>query len=94
MKKKLYHVNQHQKYYKLCFYNFSLRPLFLTALLIAVKLNFSDTPCDQDNLLKLLGMLSAIAAPSTGTLQKFVRILVRVPTLEAAMVESAVNKVL
>ena len=29
LKKKLYHVNQHQKYYKLCFDNFSLRPLFI-----------------------------------------------------------------
>ena len=28
LKKKLYHVNQHQKYYKLCFDNFSLRRLF------------------------------------------------------------------
>ena len=51
LEKKLYHVNQHQKYYKLCFDNFSLRRLFfLTALLIAVRLNFSDSPRDQDNL--------------------------------------------
>ena len=42
----------------------------LTALLIAVKLNFSDAPRDQDNLLKLLSALSAIAAPSAGTLTK------------------------
>ena len=28
LKKKLYHVNQRQKYYKLCFDNFSLRQLF------------------------------------------------------------------
>ena len=28
LKKKLYHVNHHQKYYKLCFDNFSLRRLF------------------------------------------------------------------
>ena len=27
--KSLYHVNQHQKYYKLCFDNFFLQPLFL-----------------------------------------------------------------
>ena len=27
-KKKLYHINQRQKYYKLCFDNFSLRELF------------------------------------------------------------------
>ena len=40
---------------------------FLTALLIAVRLNFSDTPRDQDNLLKLLSVLSAIATPSAGT---------------------------
>ena len=33
-------------------------------LLIAVKFNFSDAPRDQDNLSKLLTMLSAIAAPS------------------------------
>ena len=26
---KIYHVNQHQKYYKLCFDNFPLRPLFI-----------------------------------------------------------------
>ena len=29
LEKKLYHVNQRQKYYKLCFDNFSLRPLFI-----------------------------------------------------------------
>ena len=35
LKKKLYHVNQHQKYYKLCFDNFSVWRLFLlTALLV------------------------------------------------------------
>ena len=28
LKKKLYHVNQHQKYYKLCFDNFSVWRLF------------------------------------------------------------------
>ena len=28
LKKKLYHVNQHQKYYKLCFENFSVWRLF------------------------------------------------------------------
>ena len=65
LKKKLYHVNQRQKYYKLCFDNFFI----LTTLLIAVKLNFSDTPRAQDNLSKLLSLLSAIAAPSDGTLQ-------------------------
>ena len=43
---------------------------FLTALLIAVRLNFSDAPRNQDDLLKLLSALSAIAAPSAGTLPK------------------------
>ena len=28
LKEKLYHVNQHQKYYKLCFDNFPLQRLF------------------------------------------------------------------
>ena len=56
--KKLYHVNQHQKYYKLCFDNFSLQRLFLTALLIAVKLNFGETPRAQDNLSKLVLLLA------------------------------------
>ena len=73
LKKKLYHVNQHQKYYNLCFDNFSLRQLlFLTALLIAVRLSCRDAPRDQNNLLKLLflTMLSAIAAPSAGILPK------------------------
>ena len=42
---------------------------FLTALLIAVNFNFSDAPRAQDNLSKLLSALSAIAAPSAGTLQ-------------------------
>ena len=28
LKNRLYHVNQHEKYYKLCFDNFSLRRLF------------------------------------------------------------------
>ena len=92
LKKKLYHVNQHQKYYKLCFDNFSLQRLFfLTALLIAVRLNFSDSPRDQDNLLKLLSALSAIAAPSAGTLQNLCTFLGRVPALGAAMTESALS---
>ena len=43
---------------------------FLTALLIAVNFNFSDAPRHQDNLSKLLSALSAIAAPSAGTLPK------------------------
>ena len=29
LKKKIYHVTQPQKYYNLCFDNFSLRPLFI-----------------------------------------------------------------
>ena len=65
----------------------------MAALLIAVRLNFSDAPRDQDNLLKLLTALSAIAAPSAGTLQNLCTFLVRVPALGAAMVESAVNAV-
>ena len=60
-------------------------------LLIVVKLNFSDAPRDQDNLLKLLSALSAIAAPSAGTLQNLCTFLVRVPALGAVMVESAVS---
>ena len=92
LNKKLYHVNQHQKYYKLCFENFFLRRLFfLTELLIAVKLNFSDVPRDQDNLLKLLSALSAIAALSAGTLQNLCTFLGRVPALGAAMAESALS---
>ena len=93
LKKKLYHVNQHQKYYNLCFDNFSVwRLFFLTALLIAVRLNFSDAPHDQDNLLKLLSALSVIAAPSAGTLQNMCTFLGRVPALGAVMAESAVKK--
>ena len=78
---------------------------FLTALLMAVKLvkksaviavraasiTLSDAPCAQDNLSKLLTALSAIAAPSTGTLQNLCTFLVRVPALGAAMVESVVS---
>ena len=64
---------------------------FLTALLIAVKLNFSDAPRDQDNLLKLLSALSAIAAPSASTLQNLCTFLGRVPALGAAMAESALS---
>ena len=29
IKKKICHVNQHQKHYKLCLNNFSLRPFFI-----------------------------------------------------------------
>ena len=36
--------------------------------------NFSYAPRAQDNLSKLLTTLSAIAAPSAGTLQKFMHI--------------------
>ena len=63
----------------------------LTALLIVVRLNFSDAPRDQDNLLKLLSTLSAIAAPSAGTLQNFCTFFVRGAELGAAMAESAVR---
>ena len=62
---------------------------FLTALLIAVRLNFSDAPSDQDDLLKLLSALSAVAAPSAGTLQNLCTFLGRVSALGAAMTESA-----
>ena len=62
-----------------------------TALLIAVKLIFSDAPCPQDNLSKLLTALSATAAPSAGTLQNVCTFLVRVLALGAAMVESVVS---
>ena len=81
IKKKLYHVNQHQKYYKL----FPTMTFFLTALLIAVRLNFSNAPRDQDNLLKLHSALSAIA------LQNLCTFLGRVPALGAAMAESRLS---
>ena len=54
--------------------------------------NFSDAPRAQDNLSKLLTALSAIAAPTAGTLQNLCTFLVRVPALGAAMAESAVKK--
>ena len=54
--------------------------------------NFSDAPRAQDNLSKLLTVLSANAAPSAGTLQNLCTFLVRVPALGAAMVESAVSR--
>ena len=50
-----------------------------------------NTPRAQDNLSKLLATLSAIAAPSAGTLQSLCTFLVRVPALGAAMVENAVS---
>ena len=34
--KKIYYVNQHQKYYKICFDNFSLGQLFFTAAFTAL----------------------------------------------------------
>ena len=46
---------------------------------------------DQDNLSKLLTALSAIAAPSTGTLKNLCTFLVRVLALGAAMAENAVS---
>ena len=53
-----------------------------------------NTPRAQDNLSKLLAALSAIAAPSAGTLQNLCIFLVRVPALGAAMVESAVSRLI
>ena len=78
---------------------------FLTALLMAVKLfnksaviavsaasiTLSDAPRAQDNLSKLLTALSAIAAPSAGTLQNLCTFLGCVPALGAAMAESALS---
>ena len=62
--KKIYHVNQYQKYYILCFDNFSSRLfskptfLFLATLLFAVNFTkraasiiLSDAPTAQDNAL-------------------------------------------
>ena len=40
LKKKLYHVNQHQKYYKLCLDNFSLRWLFFDCALDCGQVEF------------------------------------------------------
>ena len=54
-------------------------------LLIAVKLIFSDAPRAQDNLSKLLTVLSVIAAPSASALQNVWTFLVRVPALGAAL---------
>ena len=45
----------------------------------------SDALRAQDNLSKLLAALSAIAAPSAGTLQKLCTFLVRVPALGVAL---------
>ena len=67
---------------------------FLTALLIAVKLNLRDAPRAQDNLSKLLAALSAITAPTTGTLQNLCTFLVRVPVLGTVMVESVLRLML
>ena len=53
--------------------------------------NFNNAPRAQDNLSKLLTVLSAIAAPSAGTLQNLCTFLVRVPALGAAMAESALS---
>ena len=54
--------------------------------------NFSNALRAQDNLSKLLTVLSAIAAPSACTLQNLCTFLVRVPALGAVMVESAVSR--
>ena len=40
LKNKLYHINQHQKYYKLCFDNFSLRRLFFDRALDRGQVEF------------------------------------------------------
>ena len=64
LRKKLYHVNQRQKYYKLCFENFSLWWLFLTALLIAVNFKFSDAPSAQDDLYHRVLRLVPLLAPT------------------------------
>ena len=53
--------------------------------------NFSDAPRAQDNLSKLLTALSAITAPSAGTLQNWCTFLGIVPALGAAMAESALS---
>ena len=57
----------------------------------AASITLSDSPRAQDNLSKLLTPLSAIAAPSAGTLQNLCTFLGRVPALGAAMVESTVS---
>ena len=57
----------------------------------AASITLSDAPGPRDNQSKLLTVLSAIAAPSDGTLQNLCTFLVRVPALRAAMVESAVS---
>ena len=51
VEKKLYHVNQHQKYYKLCFDNFSLRQPFFDRAPDRGQFHLSDAPSDQDKLL-------------------------------------------
>ena len=96
--KKLYHANQRQKYYKLCFDNFSLWRLFFDRALdlvnksavSAASITLSDAPRAQDNLSKLLTALSTIAALRAGTLTKNVHKFWRVPSLGAAMAESVV----
>ena len=55
----------------------------------AASIPLRDAPRAQDNLSKLLTALSAIAAPSAGTLQNLCTFPVRVPAPGAAMAESA-----
>ena len=62
------------------------------ALDAPASFTLSDAPRAQDNLSKLLTALSAIAAPSAGTLQNLYTFLVRVSALGVAMAESAVKK--
>ena len=100
-------TNQHQKYDIFHVEHFSqnskltldcshrdYRALVNKSAVIAVSaasITLSNAPCAQDNLSKLLTVLSAIAAPSNGTLQNLCTFLVRVPALGAIMVESAVS---
>ena len=73
----------------------NLKPIKLSLILHSNgesgEITLSDAPRAQDNLSKLLSALSAIAAPSDGTLKNFCTFLARVLALRAAMVESAVS---
>ena len=57
LKKKLYHVNQHKKCYKLCFDKFSLRPLFSFGC-APVRGQFHQTRSEHHLLLRV--MLAAV----------------------------------
>ena len=73
----------------------NLKPIKLSLILHSNgesgEITLSDAPRAQDNLSKLLSALSAIAAPSAGTHPKNVHKFLRVPALEAAMVESKLS---